>query len=232
MRQLSAYLRPNEYHDTVYNTNCLGHSHVGYIGMRGNKAGAIKHYSISTSRSDMVSPLQANTGTVYRMICLVCARGGCRKRAATVWRLSCALRSSSSMRHMPFTKLSRSSVPTPEGSQSLHIALSFVRSSLDISQMRRTVRPSSRSSAPTSSSITSDDGISCGFVMRSTERPRQPAACRLRPGGGDFARSCAAAARRCASIFTTKTFSYRWRAAAGMGVGRTSCGDRAIGFGG
>lgn len=54
--------------------------------------------------------------------------GGQRRRLGTrrgwraavgLWRLSCALRSSSSIRHMPLTNASRGRLPTPAGSHSL-----------------------------------------------------------------------------------------------------------------
>lgn len=128
-------------------------------------------------------------------------------------RFTCAFRSSSSIRHMPFTNPSLSSEPVPAGSHSIlhadalesvllcsHIkreSYQMTRSvslfSLDSFQIARITLPSSCSSAPTSSSTepARDAGalaISSGFVMRSTESPRQPAAWRgLR--GGDFARS-------------------------------------------
>ncbi len=103
------------------------------------------------------------------------------------------------------------------------ILFSFSRSSLAAFHIRATVRPSSRSSGPTSSApilglgaAGRDTGFCSGFVMRSTDSPLQPAACRLRLGGdNDPSR-----ARRCASMFPTKTASYRRRAAWGIGAAR------------
>lgn len=78
-----------------------------------------------------------------------------------------------------------------------HITRNVALSNLESFHIARTVLPSNLSSAPTSSSAGSPradspafEVISSGFVMRSTDNPRHPAACLdLRPGGGDLARS-------------------------------------------
>ena len=58
--------------------------------------------------------------------------------------------------------------------------------------------------------------------MRSTDRPRHPAACRDLLGGDDkFACLTAPGCPRWCNTFAAKTLSYRLRAAAGTGVGRT-----------
>lgn len=77
-----------------------------------------------------------------------------------------------------------------------HITRSVVLSNLDSFHIARTVSPSSLSSGPISSSTDSAGAtvpafdVNSGLVIRSTESPRQPAACLgLRLGGGDLARS-------------------------------------------
>lgn len=113
---------------------------------------------------------------------------------------------------------------------------SFVRSSFDACQIFTTTRPPSRSSGPTSSSIGSTLGdsarvCSSGFVIKSTDSPRHPAACRaLRPGGGDSARSLFLAERLCARTLLLKTASYLRRAEGGTGAGRASCAAWATAF--
>ena len=102
---------------------------------------------------------------------------------------------------------------------------SMLRSSLDARQMTAMICPSSLSSGCTSSALfeTAPDTRSSGFVTRSTDNPRHPAARLSRPNGGDRSPLLlCAAARRCASTFPTNTASYRCHAAEGMGAGRVS----------
>ena len=116
------------------------------------------------------------------------------------------------------------------------------RSNRDSFQIARTIAPSNLSSAPTSDSsieparepatdpvpelgALSGPGIASGFVIKSTESPRHPAAWRGLRGGGDLARSIC----RTASTFPLNTASYRLRAAGGTGVGRESWADFGLG---
>ena len=127
----------------------------------------------------------------------------------------CAFRNSSSIRHIPFTKPSLSSEPVPAGSHSIlheqsvrccedviyndmthHITRNVALSNRESFQIARTTSPSSLSSGPTFSSMEVGreaaaepfEVISSGFVIKSTESPLQPAACRAL-GFDDFARS-------------------------------------------
>jgi len=139
------------------------------------------------------------------------------------------LRSSSSIRHMPLTKDSRSREPDWSGSQSVQMSRNLEVSSLEQVHIRFTACPSNLSSEPTSSvsSVLSElpfpvscitNTFSSGLVMRSTESPLQPAAFRtLRPapaervfeGESKFDLS----ALRLARTLATKTASYRCLAA-------------------
>ncbi|KAL7283696.1 LOW QUALITY PROTEIN: hypothetical protein ACG7TL_003132 [Trametes sanguinea] len=152
------------------------------------------------------------------------------RRGERCWFI-CALRSSSSIRHIPLTNASLSSEPVPAGSHSILHNHRFPFN-LDSFQIARTTCPSSRSSAPTSSSTDPerDTGAgptlaTSGFVIKSTESPRHPAAWRVFRSGGDLARSMC----RAASTFPMKTASYRLRAAGGTGVGRASCAVLGLG---
>ena len=114
--------------------------------------------------------------------------------------LPCARRSSSSIRHMPFTNESRSRAPQHELSHSLlempqriefrrkrfktHQMLRNISlSNLDAFQTSLIIEPGRVSSGPmlqsTSSLAASPLGLSPGFVIKSTERPLQPAAFRV-----------------------------------------------------
>jgi len=134
-------------------------------------------------------------------------RGG--RTAEGLREVNWAFRSSSSTRHMPLTNASRSRLPVPSGSHSFHISRSLPRSSLEHFQTATTTRPLSLSSGPTSSSTASGAPFSCGFVIKSTDSPLQPAACRVfLPIGGDSALlRVSAAALRCARILFLKTVS-------------------------
>jgi hypothetical protein len=98
-----------------------------------------------------------------------------------------------------------------------------------------TIRPSSLSSFVTlttsstnGSGRVAETGAISGFVIKSTESPRHPAACRgLRPGGGDMARSLSRVVLYWAMIFLLNTPSYLRRAAGGTGGVRVSWGSCA-----
>jgi len=108
------------------------------------------------------------------------------------WGTSRALRSSSSIRHIPLTNPSTSKDPDLSESQSFHMSRSLVRSSFEALHICLTVCPSKRSSGPTMSACSPEsklsrlpfsisltcNSVSSGFVVKSTERPRQPAALR------------------------------------------------------
>lgn len=72
--------------------------------------------------------------------------------SAEVHLASSALRSSSSMRHMPWTNASRSRAPVCRGSHSFQMSLSFRRSRREVFHMYLTICPLSLSSARTCSS--------------------------------------------------------------------------------
>ena len=86
-----------------------------------------------------------------------------------------------------------------------HISRSFLRSSLEHFHIAATTCPLNLSSGPTSPSTASGAPFSCGFVIRSTDSPLHPAACRVfLPIGGDGA---LADILRCTRIFLLKTVS-------------------------
>lgn len=140
--------------------------------------------------------------------------------SAHVRLVSWALRSSSSIRHIPLTNASRSRRPVEDGSQSFHMSRSLPRSSFEALQMSLTIRPPSLSSGPTgtgsvssslslSTSFKGSLGCSSGLVIRSTESPLQPAACLLFftdnvDDGEDFGLTFLAAFRRQITVVTNR----------------------------
>lgn len=140
--------------------------------------------------------------------------------SADVRLVSWALRSSSSIRHIPLTNASRLRRPVEDGSQSFHMSRSLPRSSFEALQTSLTIRPPSLSSGPTGSKSVSSSsslsvslegiiGRSSGLVIRSTESPLQPAACLLFftdnvDDGGDFGLAFLATFRRLITVATNK----------------------------
>lgn len=84
--------------------------------------------------------------------------------SADVRLVSWALRSSSSIRHIPLTNASRSRKPVEDGSQSFHMSRSLPRSSFEALQTSFTIRPPSPSSGPTGTkSVSSSFPLSASF---------------------------------------------------------------------